>query len=117
MYILRGLLSHLLSQLPSLNFSLASHLYRLFAVLLSGNFSRTSLDLALPSTAHAAKYRSLLALFEVALFNKHAIKEVKSSALIIHREKMFEYFVHKELEIIHSIENTPGASKEELEDA
>jgi hypothetical protein len=50
MYILRGLLSHLLAQLPSLNFSLASHLYRLFAVLLSGNFSRASLDLALPST-------------------------------------------------------------------
>ena len=53
----------------------------------------------------------------MALFNKQAIKEVKSSALIIHREKIFEYFVQKVLEIIHSIENTPGASKEEQEDA
>ena len=86
-------------------------------MLLSGNFSRTSLDLALPSTSDSTKYRSLLALFEVALFNKQAIKEVKSSALIIHREKMFEYFGQKELEIIHSIENTPVASKEEQEEA
>lgn len=86
-------------------------------MLLSGNFSRASLDLALPSASHSAKYRSLLALFEVALFNKQAIKEVKSSALIIHREKMFEYFAQKELEIIHSIENIPGASKEDQEES
>ena len=39
-------------------------------------------------------------MFEVSLFNKLAIKEVKSTSLIYQREKMFEYFAFKEKEIV-----------------
>ena len=39
-------------------------------------------------------------MFEISLFNKLAIKELKSSQLIYQREKMFEYFLFKEQEIM-----------------
>ena len=52
----------------------------------------------------------MLTLFEVALFNKLAIKELKSTALIIHREKLFDYFQYKELEIIHALDNNKNSS-------
>jgi hypothetical protein len=39
-------------------------------------------------------------MFEVSLFNKLAIKEVKSTQLIYQREKMYEYFAFKEQEMV-----------------
>jgi uncharacterized protein (DUF1810 family) len=74
-----------------LTFSLSSSLYRLFSVLLASNLSRSALDTVF-GQPNSRTYQALLTLFEIALFNKQAIKEVKSSTLIIHREKLFEYF-------------------------
>ena len=42
----------------------------------------------------------MLGMFEISLFNKLAIKEVKSTQLIYQREKLFEYFSFKEQEIV-----------------
>lgn len=61
------------------NFNLASHLYRLFVVIVQGDFSRTNLDKVFGPDSTT---QVLLTLFEVCLFNKQAIKEVKSGALL-----------------------------------
>ena len=99
-----------------LNFQLSSHLYRLFSVLIAGNFSRPHLDQVFGASSgnHLASCQALLTLFEVGLFNKLAIKELKSSALIIHREKLFDYFQYKELEIIHALNNSGGPTLEDV---
>ena len=64
--------------------------------------------------ANARSYMALLTLFEISLFNKQAIKEVKSSALIIHREKLFEYFLSKELDLLHSLEQDKNQSQQHI---
>lgn len=103
-FVLRALLryffeqhSHHISSL--LTFTFSSHLYRIFASLTSYDFSLASLQ-SLFGLQNPNSSIILLFMFEVSLFNKLAIKEVKSTSLIYQREKIFEYFAFKEKEIV-----------------
>jgi hypothetical protein len=81
-------------------FTFSSHLYRLFALLSCYDFSLPSLSHLFGVTNTHHSFQLLLTMFEISLFNKHAIKEVKSTQLIYQREKMYEYFAFKEQEMV-----------------
>jgi len=80
-------------------FTFSSHLYRLFAVLSGYDFSLPSLT-QLFGVNNSNTFQIILGMFEISLFNKLAIKEVKSTQLIYQREKMYEYFAFKEQEMV-----------------
>ena len=82
-----------------MTYTFSSHLYRLFALLSSYDFSLPSLT-HLFGINHPSTFQIILGMFEVSLFNKLAIKEVKSTQLIYQREKMYEYFAFKEQEMV-----------------
>ncbi len=66
----------LLSNLVTFTFS--SHLYRLFALLSGYDFSLPSLS-HLFGVTNNHTFQIILSMFEISLFNKLAIKEVKST--------------------------------------
>lgn len=90
-----------------LNFSLASHLYRIFVILLRNDFSRASLEQVF-NPYQGLSDNNLLKLFEVTLFNRKTHREAKSSALMSQRERLFEYFEYKEAEIVCSMDRVGG---------
>ena len=105
-FTLRSLLRFCLEDPIKLNcfimFNLASNLYRIFVSLLQGDFSRPVLDQCFSRDQFV-----LLTLFEISLFNMEAIKEIKPTSLIYQREKLFEYFQFKELELLCLLERSP----------
>lgn len=106
-FTLRSLLRFCLEDPLKLNsfitFNLASSLYRIFVCLLPQNdFSRPVLDQCFSRDQFV-----LLTLFEISLFNMEAIKEIKATSLIHQREKLFEYFQFKELELLCMLDRSP----------
>jgi hypothetical protein len=89
----------------AINFNLASHLYKLFIILTKGDLTKPILE-----TCFGLDHTNdiLLTLFEISLFNQQAIANQKSGALMFQREKFFDFFTNKELEIMHSLERDRG---------
>jgi hypothetical protein len=60
-------------------FTFSSHLYRLFALLSGYDFSLLSLNQLFGVSNNPQTFQIILGMFEISLFNKLAIKEVKST--------------------------------------
>lgn len=82
------------------DFTVASHLYRLFIILTNNDLGRAVLH---GCFGPEKNNQVLLTLFEIALFNKLAINTVKSGALMFQRERLNDYFTYYEQDFMLSV--------------